>query len=100
MKKLITLLLITFPFVAWSVEQECGEGLEECRFVSKMCYTITDKQSNEVVDETCWNSNIPLNYASAIAQKYLHMGNLTQSGVNVFLKTNKAGSLVKALQAK
>ncbi len=99
MKKLLATVLMAFPFIAWAANDKCGEGLDECRFISSMCYTITDKETNRVVDETCWKSYVPITFNDAIAGKYLHMDSIVGSGVEAFLKASAAGGLMPALQA-
>ncbi len=55
---------------------KCTEGLDECKFITKISYEISDNETGKVVDVTTYENLIPLTYLNALVAKYAHMERL------------------------
>ena len=92
MKKMISIMALALPFVVMG-EEQCTDGLDECKFTTSIVYTIKDENGN-AVETTTYENNIAMTYDQAVALKYLHFG----AGRTAYLKVNEAGGLIKALK--
>ncbi len=97
MKKLFLAILLVFPVVAWA-ETNCQEGLDECKYTSKITFEIIDSSDGSVADRTQYERLIGVSYAEAMALKYMGMKGIIEGGVETFVKVLKSeGDALQAL---